>query len=99
MTLKRNTSRMWSGLLKETILDTEKRALTLQQLPGSRIFLNRQNELHPSNCNQHHTPHSISVFEDVRNQGLFLANYMYDCYPVVVQYIDKHSMIPLAEEH
>ena len=60
------------------ILNLFAKALTLQQLPGSHTFVNRQNELHPSDCNQLYTPDSISVFEDVRNQGLFLANYMYD---------------------
>lgn len=66
------------------ILNLFAKALTLQQLPGSRTFVNRQNELHPSNCNQLYTPDSISVFEDVRNQGLFLADYMYDCFSKVV---------------
>lgn len=103
MTLQHNTSRMWSGLFKEARIDREKRdayshlfakALTLQHLPGYRIFVNRQNELHPSNCNQLYTPDSISVFEDIRNQGLFLANYVYNCFPVVVQNIDKHSILP-----
>jgi hypothetical protein len=41
----------------------------------------------------------FQCFEDIRNQGLFLANYMYDCFPVVDQNIDKHSILPLAEEH